>query len=224
MPGARRILELSVPTERRVALANVRVHRASRLEPVDRVERGGLFVTTPSRTVVDLCGELDAADVDRLLDYCFSRRLTTPDHLRRRCAALGRRGRHAIVRLEALLDARPLVRRTPESEFERRVLALIAQLDIPPPVPQYEVRLPDGRRIRLDLAWPDRLLAIEADSYVHHSGLGDWSADHVRNAALVALGWRILPVTWSVLTERPQWFLDLVKTAFASDVRKDSAL
>lgn len=217
MPGGRRVLEISVPGDRRLALPNVHLHRASNLDAVDRVERGGVLVTTPTRTVIDLCGELDRADFERLLDHALARRMTTPDHLRRRCGALGRRGRHAVVRLEAILDARPAIRRAPESEFERRLLALLARTAGPEPIPQHEVRLPDGRRVRLDVAWPERKLALEADSYVHHSSLTDWSADHVRNAALTAMGWRILPITWTMLTERPAWVLELVTTALYVD-------
>jgi hypothetical protein len=217
MPSGRRVLELSVPGDRRLVLPSVRLHRASCLDAVDRVDRGGLLVTTPTRTVIDLCGELDRTDCERLLDHALTRRMTTPDHLRRRCAALGRRGRHAVVRLEAMLDARPAERRAPESEFERRLLALLARVGGPVPMPQHEVRLPGGRRVRLDVAWPEQKLALEADSYVHHSSLTDWSADHVRNAALTAVGWRILPITWTMLTEQPAWVVELVTTALHVD-------
>jgi hypothetical protein len=218
LPGARPLLEITVPHGRRVSVPRIRLHRLSKLDTVDRVERGGLLVTTPARTVIDMCSQLGLDDMQRLLDHVFTRRMTTPEYLRRRCAALGRRGRSSIVRLEAMLDKRPGTRGAPESEFERRVLDVLREIGCPPPVLQYEVDLPDGRRVRLDFAWPDRTLAIEADSYVHHAGLADWSADHVRNAALIAMGWRILPVTWTMLTEQSEWLRELVASAFEADV------
>lgn len=69
------------------------------------------------------------------------------------------------------------------------------------PLSQFVVVLPSGRRVVLDYAYPDDLLALEADSYRHHSSRTDWCRDHVRNRWLMAIGWRILPVTWDDLAE-----------------------
>ena len=52
---------------------------------------------------------------------------------------------------------------------------------------------------------------IEGDSYLWHASRTDWSADHVRNAPLIAMGWRILPVTHFDVTERPDWVLEMVR-------------
>lgn len=62
-------------------------------------------------------------------------------------------------------------------------------------MPQYEVRLPDGRAARLDVAYSGVRLGIEADSYIHHSSAIDCSADQTRRNALVADGRRILPAS-----------------------------
>jgi very-short-patch-repair endonuclease len=73
-----------------------------------------------------------------------------------------------------------------------------------------------GRRAYLDFAWPELRLAIEANSYRHHASRRDWSRDHVRNNAVIALGWRILPVTWDELTERPDDVVALLRRARAA--------
>jgi very-short-patch-repair endonuclease len=65
----------------------------------------------------------------------------------------------------------------------------------------------------LDFAYPEERLAIEADSYRHHSSLTDWSRDRVRNNELVALGWRILPITVLDLAHRPGHVADQVTRA-----------
>lgn len=62
----------------------------------------------------------------------------------------------------------------------------------------------------LDYAFPFYLLALEADSYRHHSSRIDWGRDHTRNRLLTAIGWRILPVTWDDLAE-PAAMLDAVE-------------
>lgn len=74
---------------------------------------------------------------------------------------------------------------------------------LPVPVPQFEVRLPGERKAFLDFAWPDVRLALEADSYRHHAGRLAWSRDRTRNNAVISRGWRILPVTWDDMVDRP---------------------
>ena len=85
--------------------------------------------------------------------------------------------------------------------FERRLLTALRAAGLPRPRPQFVVILPGGRRAVLDYAYPDWLLALEADSYRHHSSRTDWVDDRVRNRWLTAMGWRVLPVTWDDLTE-----------------------
>jgi very-short-patch-repair endonuclease len=49
---------------------------------------------------------------------------------------------------------------------------------------------------RVDLAYPDVLLAIEADGYRYHSGRVAWQRDLERRNALTSRGWRVIHVTW----------------------------
>ncbi len=74
---------------------------------------------------------------------------------------------------------------------------------LPLPVAQYRVLMPDASEVFLDFAYPDVLLAIEADSYLWHASLADWQRDRARNNELVALGWSILPITWDLVTRSP---------------------
>ena len=112
--------------------------------------------------------------------------------------------------LGTLLDDRTEARPRSQSEFERRLLQLFSGAGLPMPKTQYEVALPSGRRAYLDFAYPDARLAIEADSYRHHSSRIDWARDRTRNNDLIALGWRVLPVTWDDLVHRPTELLALV--------------
>lgn len=172
-------------------------------------------MTTPTRTLLDVAGMLDADRLGAALDHCLSRRLTTVDYLTRRLDARGRQGRAGMSRLAELLAERPSSGRAPESEFERMLLRLLERLPGPRPVPQCEVRLPNGRVARLDVAYPAHKLDVEADSYTYHASRTDWAFDHTRNAALVAMGWRILPVTWDQVTRTPDRVLSLVARALS---------
>ncbi len=87
---------------------------------------------------------------------------------------------------------------------------------VPLPVPQFEVVLPNGRRAFLDFAWPDVRLALEANSYRHHAGRLAWSRDNTRNRAVIAVGWRIVPVTWEDLVGAPDELVAMVLRARAA--------
>ena len=128
----------------------------------------------------------------------------------RRLDTVGRQGRRGAGTLAGLLAERSDGRPCATSVFERRLLARLRAAGLRLPRPQFAVVLPDGRRAVLDDAYPDGLLALEADSYRHHSSRTDWGRDHVRNRWLIAIGWRILPVTWDDLAE-PGDMIDAVR-------------
>lgn len=67
------------------------------------------------------------------------------------------------------------------------------------PTPVHEWHFHETRRWRFDLAWPERLLAVEVDGGVwvggrHTTGKG-FEEDCVKQAHAVALGWRVMRVT-----------------------------
>jgi very-short-patch-repair endonuclease len=73
---------------------------------------------------------------------------------------------------------------------------------LPPPAVQHPV-LTRGARYYLDLAYPDALLAIEYDG-ADHRGQRRARRDLLREAALVALGWKILRFDADVVLFRPE--------------------
>src|SRR5439155_17660696 len=206
-------VELTVASTATRVRRGLIVHRTSSLSPADRATYGNVVATSPTRTLIDLAGVLRGPHLVACVDAAASKRLTTPAYLRRRMAALGRNGRRGIPILEAVLDERFPLDRAPESPLERSVVDLLLDLPGDRPVLQYEVRLPDGRVVRLDIAWPLERLALEADSYEFHSAKAAWAMDHTKRAVLVAMGWRILPVTDFDVCERPEWIVELVAPA-----------
>ena len=68
----------------------------------------------------------------------------------------------------------------------------------------------------INAAFPGALLAIEVDSYLHHSTLGDWSRDRSRNNELIALGWRVLSVTSHQLKVDPSAVVDQIARALGA--------
>ena len=214
LPEIERVLEVSVPEPVRVSPAGIRVHRTSHL-PVRHVRRlEGIPTTTAARTLIDLSGVLDRSVLDRVLDHALATRLVTHSRLSRELQFLGRQGRRGTRALATALAARPSTLRVPGSALEFRIVRLLRRHRLPAPVCQHPVKLAKGRAY-LDLAYPDAMLAIEADSYRHHSSLSDWSRDRTRNNELIAMGWRILPVTFADVATRPAAVADQIRRALS---------
>ena len=202
--------EISVGAHRAPHAVGVVVHRAAHLGRPDTGFTGAIPCTRLARTLIDLAGVLSPSGLEVALDDALSRRLVTCAYLRRRLEALGRQGRAGAGALTDLLADRTGGRPRSQSTFERRLLRLLRTEGLPLPVPQHEVRLPGGRRAYMDFAYPELLVGIEADSYRHHSSRTDWARDRTRNNLLVAIGWRILPVTWEDLVDRPAELVALI--------------
>ena len=66
---------------------------------------------------------------------------------------------------------------------------------------------------RVDYAYPEARLAIEADGYRWHSGRVRWEQDRARLNELTLLGWRIIHVTWSELIRNPEAVVARIRTA-----------
>ncbi len=62
------------------------------------------------------------------------------------------------------------------------------------PMPLREFTFHDTRNWRIDLAWPDRKLALEVDGEVHRIK-GRFVADLEKHQALFLAGWRLLRVS-----------------------------
>jgi hypothetical protein len=104
--------------------------------------------------------------------------------------------------LTTLLD---LVARGCESELEIwGVLHVLPGVpDVPPPVRQFPIHLPDGRRIRADAAFPEALVIVELDGAAFHGSRSARERDLRRDTALAALGWVVLRFSYARLMADP---------------------
>lgn len=77
-------------------------------------------------------------------------------------------------------------------DYSRMLIAQLELVGALSPVPEY--RFYEGRKWRLDLAYPDRRLAIEVDGAVHRIK-GQFYRDLEKHQALFFEGWRLLRVS-----------------------------
>jgi very-short-patch-repair endonuclease len=69
-------------------------------------------------------------------------------------------------------------------------------------VRQHRIELA-GRRLRLDLAYPELKIAMEGDGFGIHTERGAFEDDRSRQNLLVLHGWLVLRSTWRMLIHTP---------------------
>jgi very-short-patch-repair endonuclease len=213
-------VEVSVPGDvRRKVRPPAIVHRIKDLRPGLAVERSGLRVTDPVRTVIDLGLVMPWFLVHRAIAKGISTKALTVGEVRTLRDALGRPGRNGTGIVRAILDGNLLILDKEESELEKRLTDLARRRQLPTFTLQHEV-WSEGRFVaRIDAAIPELKLAVEVDGFEFHSTPDAFQRDRSRQNALVALGWTVLRFTWSDVVHRP----DYVATAIEAELRRLSA-
>jgi very-short-patch-repair endonuclease len=191
------IVELTMPRS-----TNGRAHPGTRLRrrdlgPIDVVERRGLRVTSVALTAV----ESSAAVLDRALQRHAELPALQRAHLRNT-------GRYGSPKARILLQGASSGAR---SAAERLLIQLVKSAAIVGWIPNCQV----GPFV-VDLAFPDRQLAIEVDGYAFHSGVTDFINDRNRQNYLVLHGWQVLRFTWWDLTEHPERVVAEIRRAISA--------
>ena len=144
----------------------------------------------------DLASVIPRGALDRVIEDVLSRRMLRRRALVAQLAAHGGPGRRKTNVLQELLDEHPERWERADGRFERRLLRFLKARGFPEPVLQHKVTLPSGKDVYIDAAYPERLVGLEANSYLWHTARADWVRNQVKTRALTAMGWGIIPVTW----------------------------
>ena len=179
------------------------IHRILDLHPELAVEREGLRLTDPTRTIIDLGLVLKPWAVRDAMSRGLTSRLFTVAEVERLRDALGRKGRNGTGIVRELLEQRSLAGSGEESVLERRLLDLLDRAGIPLPAIQHEIWHAGRFVARVDAAYPDARLAVEVDGYAAHASPDAFQRDRTRQNRLVALGWTVLRFTWDDVVRRP---------------------
>lgn len=185
--------EITVPAARHGRRAGIRTHRARLAEP-DIAWRYGIPLTTPSRTLADLAGITSSYLLERAVDQAQRSRLVTPDQLAQYVLANRGSGYKGIAALRDVLGYRVDHPGVGDSDWADRVYGWIVEAGLEAPARQVQVTL-GGTVWILDMAYPDRKIAIEFDGFDYHGRRHRFDSDAARYDELVLAGWTVLRVT-----------------------------
>jgi very-short-patch-repair endonuclease len=187
-------IHLTAPTRQRLK-RNFVVHFA-KLDPDDVVDVGGIPVTSPGRTVLDLALGESARELGRLLGRAEDKELLD---LRRFEATLSRAGGHpGRGKLAAALRAHKPRDAVLRSNLEKRFRDLVIAARLPRPQTNVAV---EG--YELDAYWEAEGFAVELDVYATHGSVRSFEADRERADDLLLAGIELIRVTDVRLAREP---------------------
>ncbi len=207
-----RELEILPPVETVVLRGRSRIERPEcrggerDLAPYDVMRIGGIPVTTPLRTALDLGCLLPRGDGLAALDMFMRLHGVTRGEL---MASLPRyRRRRGVVRLRPLVM---LADPRSESPAESWLRLVLHDEGFPPPEPQHWVVHEGVALFRLDFAYPKHRIAVEYDGEWHRRTEGQREADRRRRQWLRDHGWTVVVVQVGELSPagRQRWVGEL---------------
>src|SRR4051812_9881587 len=155
--GIDRVIELTVPARQRPRVKGAVVHRTDGLLLPERTKLRHVPLTTPARTVFDMATVIPKGTLDRVVEDVLSRRLVPRRALVEQLAQHGGPGRRKTSVLQELLDEHPERWERADGRFERRLLRFLKARRFPEPVLQHKVRLPSGKDVFIDAAFPEKM-------------------------------------------------------------------
>jgi very-short-patch-repair endonuclease len=192
------VIDVIAPPSRGRKIDGIYLHRVRppRLEETGTVDR--IACTSPARTLVDLAGVVGERTLRSAFERAATRRRSMLDiPAIERSIDPRRRGMKVLLKLiDEWRGAAPLLKTRGKlrSPLEAKVLPLLVQRDLPPPLFNTPVNIADGR-IEVDFLWPDHRFALEADSREFHGTAVAFERDRWRDRELMRAGYSVLRVT-----------------------------
>lgn len=216
LPGLRTgLLVVSVPIRHTNRYPDVVVHQKTDLTPIQISQVDGLPTTTPARTLIDLAADLGPKRLGRLVDNAVASQLVSYQSLSSLFELLARRGKPGVRVMRTVLTDRGSSAQPPESVLESLLLELIQDAGLPEPARQFQAPWLTPTRGRVDLAYENHRLVIEADSRRWHMMADAFLEDRERDNLAQLAGWRVLRFTFWDIQERPGYVVTIIRKALS---------
>lgn len=213
----RQHFDLCVPAPAPRRVSGARLHESSDLPSRDRTVIDDIPVLTPVRTIFDVARYVGPARLGAMLDDAVRRDLTSYEEAQQRFSELAARGRDGIATMREVLSTRPGGAEVPDSPLEDDVRILLRRSGIPEPVLHHRVDCGELTYV-LDLAWPEKLVALECDGFRFHRTPEQLDWDDRRRTALGLSGWLVLHTTRGLLRSSPERLVRDVSDALARSI------
>jgi very-short-patch-repair endonuclease len=178
----------------------IRIHRSACVTDADRAELEGIPCTSVPRTLLDLAA---TAPLHLLARACNqAERIGTLD-MHAIEELLGRRaGQPGVSRLWAALREGQVGEGIPETELERRFLALCRRARVPRPSVNEWMAIA-GEEMQCDFVWHRERVVVEVDGWESHRTRRAFEEDRRRDRILRLAGWQVARFTWHDVTATP---------------------
>ena len=185
-------------------IEGIRAHPRRRpVDPDDIVVIGGVPVTGPARTIVDLASMVGRARLRHVIQTQMTTGAVELEEVEACFSSLARRGVTGASRLRTVLVDLADGDAVPQSVLEEALAALLKAHDICGFEAQYRPPWYDGWRGVADFAHPHLRLVLEADGRKWHQRDQDMTEDRRRDRLAARHGWQTIRVTWAEVNHRP---------------------
>lgn len=204
---------IEVTTSRRLSAPGIVVHRGRLDARIDVSTHSGIPVTSPHRTIIDLCAVTPPVKVERALDAVMVRGLGEVSFIWRQLNRLGSVGRRGCAQLRSMLAERSERLHHAASDSETALHQLLRKAGIGGWSPQVEIFDGDDFVARPDVVFQDLRIVIEVDSWSWHADKKKRREDVRRQNWLERLGWTVLRFFWEDVMHDPAYVLGEVSKA-----------
>lgn len=202
-------VEITVPFDRELEIAGVTVVRSRRgLGPTRWLD--GMRVSCVERALLDYAATAQPVALEDATESMLLKKATAELQLWRGLVEYGGRGVAGTKQFRRMLLRRPAGRPA------RSVLEILLGHELDKSgiggIRNHPVTV-DGKNYEIDRAFPDSMVALEADSKAWHGTRARTDKDKTRQAALERAGWYFVRTNWPEVVLRPHELIARLREA-----------
>ena len=191
----------------------VLVHQSTDLLPEHTVELNGSVVTNVARTLIDLAQVTKPKRLERVVDSTLAANKVAFDDLATLHESLSRQGKPGTRAMRRILQSRDGSLIPSDSELERLMVSLIREAGLPLPVSQFRAPWLKPQKGRIDFAYLEERVVVEADGRRWHVMFDAFEEDRRRDNAAQLAGWLVLRFTWRMIMNEPEMVASSIRGA-----------
>lgn len=191
----------------------VKVHQSTDLLETHVEEIDGMRLTSAVRTLVDLAKVLGPKRLERVVEHALLTGKVDLKEFVELVAALARKGKPGMKALKTIIHQRLVGIAVSDTHLEREFYKLLKAAGLPLPTRQFHAPWLKPLNGRVDFAYVDLKIVIEADSRRWHLQFDAFETDRSRDNAAQIAGWMVLRITWRMIKEEPDAVIRTIREA-----------